>query len=152
MQFPSTIPPLSNYRAITACFEALPGRVIPVDLAPVTITAPMLLATGELVDAPCDLPESIPELFNVRNADPAVADLGPICTFNGTDTCSLEVRGRNFGPSPDVSLGLPEEQLASPQAGPGKVAPVVDVISLTIVNRTSGDHHYDSVRERTGIY
>lgn len=153
LKFPSTIPPLTNYRAITACFEAMPGRIIPVDLAPVTITAPMVLASGEVVDAPCDLPTSIPEFYNVRNADPNVADLGPICTFNETDTGLLEVRGRNFGNvTLSVSLVLPDEQPNSPHTLSGKTAQILSVNAYTHVLHLNGDHHYDSVREHIGIY
>lgn len=152
----TTKTPLGNYRAIAACFEALPGRIIPVDLAPVTISAPMALATGDLVDAPCDLPASIPELFNVRNADPNVIDLGPICTFlnetdGETDTCSLEVRGRFFGFSPNVFLRLPDEQLNSPQASGKSPPPVVSTPTESVNYTGTSDHHYDSVCERIGM-
>ena len=139
---------LLNYRAITACFESLPGRIIPVDLAPVTITTPMATASGDLIDAPCDLPASIPELFNVRNANHT--DLGPICNFTEADWCALEVRGRNFGVEPTVTLGQPSEHLDA--GDPMKSPPTVMVTNTTVVNyNNTEDHHYDSVREPIGI-
>ena len=142
---------LLNYRAITACFESLPGRIIPVDLAPVTITAPMATASGDLIDAPCDLPASIPELFNVRNANPT-ADLGPICDFTEADWCAQEVRGRNFGSTPTVTLGQPSEQVLF-MKNPPTVIVTHPTMVVDRVNADTGEseHHYDSVREHIGI-
>jgi len=104
---PSPVAPLRDYRAITACFEALPGRIIPVDLAPVMITAPIVDYNGNIVDAPCGLPLGKPELFTVHSAN-GVPDMGPICE---TFPCELEIRGRNFctmnGTDPTVTLEHP---------------------------------------------
>lgn len=125
---PSVVPPLKNYRPITACFEGLPGRIIPVDLAPVTVTAPLADATGDLVEAPCGLPPGKPELFNVRNTN-STADLGPICV---SYPCALEIRGRNFFSTPMpatgyVSLVPPDEQATGPHSS--KTPPMIIVMA-----------------------
>jgi len=47
---PAVVPPLKNYRPIRACFESMPGRIVPVDLAPVALTPSLLANGGDVVD------------------------------------------------------------------------------------------------------
>jgi hypothetical protein len=110
--FPSKAAPLPAYRSISACFEAMPGRIIPVDLAPVTIAAPVTLPDGDIILAPCDLPLWKPELFNVHPE--------PICSFEVNTLCDLIIRGRNFGANGTTAtlrLAVPTEQ-AGVEDGP----------------------------------
>jgi len=130
---PSATKPKSNYRSITACFEGLPGRIVPVDLAPVTITAPTARAGGGVVDnPPCELPDGKPELFRV-------AGDGPICT---TYPCELVIHGRNLGPTnPTVQLLVPSEQETGPYVNPTSVT--IPAVTVRSVDSSLAD--YDSV-------
>ena len=135
---PSTTSPKKNYRSITACFEALPGRIVPVDLAPVTITAPVATSNGGIVDVPCDLPPEKPELFNV-------AGDGPICY---TTPCELEIRGRNFGATPpSVRLLVPSEQETGPYANPTTIT----IPNVTVGNYDTTNPTYNSVSASLGF-
>ena len=49
-----------DYRPIRACFEGMPGRITPVDLAPVSTRAPQIQTGGDVVDVSCDLPNDYP--------------------------------------------------------------------------------------------
>jgi hypothetical protein len=131
----SAVAPLKDFRAITACFEALPGRIIPVDLAPVSIAAPVALPNGDLVNVPCALPPGKPELFNVQGLQ------GPICVMY---PCVLEIRGRHFSNTttstpPEVTLEVPDEQADVPYSR------VPTPISPVMVGDVTHNEAYDSV-------
>ena len=88
---PSRIAPLKDYRSITAwCFESSPGRITPVDLAPMTSAEPRLQDGGEITKAPCDIPDQHHELYNVKNE---ANNTGPICL---SYPCQLVIRGKNL--------------------------------------------------------
>ena len=135
--FPSSTPPKPNYRSITACFEALPGRIIPVDLAPVTISSPVALPDGDIIQAPCDLPQTKPELFNVFPE--------PICTGF---PCILRIRGRNFGTAPTVNLAVPTEQDEGPY-GTGGTAFTRQDVPLVTRSDVQSKTGFDEVSEAT---
>ena len=134
----ASVPVKKEYRAITACFEALPGRIIPVDLAPVQIASMIKNPDGDIVNVPCDLPGA-PELFNVISSD----DMGPVCK---TYPCQLTIRGRNFFDTanpvaPQIWLSLPDEQVDGPH---GKTSlPVANVTSFADV--ANGNLPYQEV-------
>jgi hypothetical protein len=140
----ASVPPLIEYRAITACFEALPGRIIPVDLAPVMISSMIVNQVGDTANTPCDLP-GIPELFNVVSSD----DLGPICM---NYPCQLVVRGRNFfnaaSPvAPVVWLSLPDEQ----DGGPHVKAKLPTVIVDSYIEKANRANPYQEVSEHSWV-
>jgi hypothetical protein len=143
----SAVPPLKDFRAITACFEALPGRIIPVDLALVSSAAPMALPNGDLVNVPCALPPGKPELFNVQGSQ----HQGPICSAY---PCELEIRGRHFFNDatspviPAVTLAVPDEQTNVPYSRvTGPLPEYLIEVSDAMHNDTNGAYPYDSVRD-----
>jgi hypothetical protein len=124
--------------------QAIPGRIIPVDLAPITSRAPTADAAGYLIDVPCGTPEHKPELFNVQGL---TEDRGPICE---TYPCQLEIRGRNFFANATVILAVPDEQRTQgtfdgPYGGRTPEGPNVTVGEVMHIAMDEDIYSYDNV-------
>jgi hypothetical protein len=141
--FPSKTPPLKDYRAITACFEALPGRIIPVDLASVRTTAAVLTPPGGFTEPPCNIPPGKPELFSVHHyksssgvdIEGTMDDTGPICKAY---PCYLVVRGKHFFDQTPTAANLPIVSLRLPNnPQPGVTAPSATQVQVLDANHAS---------------
>jgi hypothetical protein len=123
--------------------QAIPGRIIPVDLAPVSSRAPTADAVGNLIDVPCGTPADKPELFNVQGL-PRDRDRGPICDMY---PCELEIRGRNFFANATVILAVPDEQgtLVGPYRGRTPEGPNVTVGEVMHITMDEDIYSYDKV-------
>ncbi|MEZ4679297.1 MAG: hypothetical protein R2932_34265 [Caldilineaceae bacterium] len=77
----------ANYRTISAEFEAIPGLLVPADLAPTQVGVTVQLPGGQLQTVSCNLDPAVPQLLAV--SQPYV---------NGTGSFTIE--GANLGTAP----------------------------------------------------
>ncbi len=78
-----------DYRTIAAEFEAIPGVLIPADLAPTQVGVVVQLPGGQTVKVQCDVCAVTPQLFAVDK---------PYVNGSG-DVTSIVVKGTAFGAS-----------------------------------------------------
>ncbi len=89
-----------EFRTIAAEFEAIPGLIVPADLAPTQVGVVVQLPGGQTQTVDCTLDQASPELFSVSQ---------PYVYHNGNNAArTITINGTGFGPvqGPNESVTL----------------------------------------------